>query len=93
LVGGRRTGAGTSGSSNPQTFFPAFFLLNTNLTYHNLLVNGLSVQVSVNNLLDKEYFVPGIREANNILIASRFPQDRRFISLGAYYTLPTAAAK
>ncbi|NML64390.1 TonB-dependent receptor [Hymenobacter sp. RP-2-7] len=93
LVGRRRTGAGTSGSLNPQTSFDPFLILNTNLTYHNLIINGLAVQVSVNNLLDKEYFVPGIREANNILIASRFPQDRRFFSLGAYYTLPTAPTK
>ena len=92
LVGARRTGAGTSGSNNPQTIFAPFLILNTNLTYHNL-VKGLTAQVSVNNLLNKEYFVPGIREADNILIASRFPQDQRFISLGATYVLPTATTR
>ena len=89
LVGARQTGAGTSGSNNPKTSFDPFLILNSNLTYHNLL-NGLSLQVTVNNLLDAEYFVPGIREADNLLIASRFPQDRRVVSLGASYVLPTA---
>ncbi|WP_201981925.1 TonB-dependent receptor plug domain-containing protein [Hymenobacter rubidus] len=92
LVGARKTGAGTSGSNNPQQNFDPFLILNSNLTLHNV-INGLSLQASVNNLLDKEYFVPGIREADNILIASRFPQDRRFISLGAYYTFPTIGQK
>ncbi len=88
-VSERLTGAGTSGSSNPQQRFDAFLTLNTNLTYRNLLP-GLTVQATVNNLLDKEYFVPGIRAADVYLFASRLPQDRRFFSLGAYYTLPAA---
>jgi len=85
-VSARKTGAGTSGSFNPQTRFPAFFVLNSNLTYHNL-VNGLSLQLSVNNLLDNDYAVPGVREADNTLYTSTYPQDRRYISVGAYYTL------
>lgn len=85
-VSARRTGSGTSGSNNPLRRFDPFLVLNANLTYRNL-VRGLSLQVVANNLLDKEYFVPGIREADNITSASRFPQNRRFLSAGILYTL------
>jgi outer membrane receptor for ferrienterochelin and colicins len=85
-VSARKTGLGTAGSNNPAQRFDPFLILKSNLTYHNLL-NGLSVQLSVNNLLNKQYFVPGIREADNITYASRFLMDRRILSLAVFYTL------
>jgi outer membrane receptor for ferrienterochelin and colicins len=85
-VSARKTGAGTAGSNNPSQRFDPFLVLKSNLTYHNLL-NGLSLQLSVNNLLNKEYFVPGIREADNFTYASRFLMDRRILSLAVFYTL------
>lgn len=85
-VSQRLSGAGTSGSNNPIRRFDPYLVLNANLTYHNLL-NGLSVQLSATNLLNKEYFVPGIREADNTTYASRFPQERRLLSVGLFYTL------
>ncbi|MDB5240962.1 MAG: hypothetical protein JWP57_1587, partial [Spirosoma sp.] len=85
-VSARKTGVGTSGSNNPIQRFDPFLVLNSNLTYHNLL-KGLSVQLSVNNLLDTKYFVPGIREADNTTYASRFPQSGRFVLAGILYTL------
>ncbi|GAB4024246.1 TonB-dependent receptor plug domain-containing protein [Spirosoma koreense] len=84
-VSARQTGAGTSGSNNPIQRFDPFLVMNANLTYHNLL-RGMSIQLSANNLLDKEYFVPGIREADNSTYPSRFPQNRRFVSVGLLYT-------
>ena len=85
-VSARQSGVTTSGSNNPIATFAPYMVVNTNLTYHNLL-NGLSVQLSVNNALNKEYFVPGIREADNTTYVSRFPQERRLVSVGIYYTL------
>lgn len=85
-VSARKTGAGTAGSNNPAQRFDPFLILKSNLTYHNLL-NGLSIQLSANNLLNKEYFVPGIREADNNTYPSRFLMDRRTVSLAVFYTL------
>ncbi|NEU70007.1 TonB-dependent receptor plug domain-containing protein [Spirosoma agri] len=84
-VSARKSGMGTSGSNNPTQRFDPFLLLNSNLTYSNL-VNGLSVQLSAANLLNNEYFVPGIREADNTTYASRFPQARRQVSIALLYT-------
>lgn len=85
-VGPRRTGAGTSGSLNPTRRFDPYFLLNANLTYPDL-VNGLTLQASVSNLLGTRYAVPGIREADNTTYASRFPQPGRLFSFGVYFNV------
>lgn len=85
-VSARKTGAGTSGSSNVATRFEPYCIFNSNLTYHDLLP-GLDLQASVSNLLDTEYFLPGIREANDVLYASRYPQERRLFSLAVLYNL------
>ncbi|WP_031528064.1 TonB-dependent receptor plug domain-containing protein [Dyadobacter crusticola] len=77
----RKSGVGTSGSSNPITRFPAIYLLNSAVTYQNIL-NHLSLQVQVSNVLNTEYFVPGIRAAEGITSASRYPQERRTFSIG-----------
>ena len=77
----RRSGVGTSGSSNPITHFDAIYLLNSALTYQNI-VKGVSLQVQVSNVLNTEYFVPGIRAAEGVTSASRYPQERRTFSFG-----------
>lgn len=83
-VSARKTGKGTFNSQNPNQRFAPYLIFNTAVTYQNI-VNGLSVQLTVNNILDTEYFVPGIREANNITTAARFPQERRNISVGVLF--------
>ena len=80
-VSSRKSGAGTSGSSNPITHFQPIYLLNSALTYQNV-VNRISVQIQASNLLSNEYFVPGIRAADGTTNASRYPQERRTITLG-----------
>lgn len=85
-VSARKTGLGTSGSNNPITRFSPYLIFNAAITYQNI-IKGLSLQLTVNNLLDTEYFVPGIRAADNISFASRFPQDRRYIALGVLFDL------
>ena len=83
-VSARKTGAGTSGSSNPITRFKPIYLLNSTLTYHNIL-NMLSLQVQVSNVLNHEYFVPGIRAAEGVTSASRYPQEGRVFSVGLLF--------
>ncbi|CAG4998416.1 Vitamin B12 transporter BtuB [Dyadobacter sp. CECT 9275] len=77
----RKSGAGTSGSSNPITSFAPVYLLNSAITYQNIW-NKFSLQLQVSNLLNKEYFVPGIRAAEGVTSASRYPQERRVFSFG-----------
>lgn len=83
-VSARKTGAGTSGSSNPITRFKPIYVLNSTLTYHNIL-NMLSLQVQVSNVLNHEYFVPGIRAAEGFTSASRYPQEGRVFSVGLLF--------
>ncbi|NIJ53946.1 TonB-dependent receptor plug domain-containing protein [Dyadobacter arcticus] len=80
-ISDRKSGVGTSGSSNPITHFASIYLLNSAITYHNLL-NLVSLQFQVSNILNKEYFVPGIRAAEGVTSASRYPQERRVFSIG-----------
>jgi outer membrane receptor protein involved in Fe transport len=85
-VGPRKTGEGTSGSLNPTTLFDPYLILNAAISYQNI-VNGVTLQLTINNITDKEYFFPGIREANNVTFASRLPQERRNISLGLLFDI------
>ncbi|TDE17510.1 TonB-dependent receptor plug domain-containing protein [Dyadobacter psychrotolerans] len=79
-VSARKTGLGTSGSSNPATRFPAIYLLNSAVTYNNI-VRGVSLQFQASNIFNHEYFVPGTRAAEGVANASRFPQERRTLSI------------
>ncbi len=85
-VGLRKTGANTSGSNNPITEFDPFVLLNSTITATNFVKN-ISLSLSVNNLLNKEYFVPGVRDADGVTYASRFPQYRRTFNISISYKL------
>jgi outer membrane receptor protein involved in Fe transport len=85
-VGARKTGAGTYGSRNPIQLFDPYFIVDGALTYHDV-IKGVSLQATSYNLLNKEYFVPGIREADNIVGASRFPQERRNFSFGVLFDI------
>jgi len=77
----RKSGLATSGSSNPITSFDPIFLLHSAVTYQNL-VKGVSLQLQISNILNTEYFVPGIRAAEGVTSASRYPQERRTVSFG-----------
>lgn len=80
-IGARKSGLGTSGSSNPIPRFNPITILNTAITYKNFY-KGFSLQLQAANLLNTEYFAPGIRTADGITAASRFPQERRTLSIG-----------
>ena len=85
-MGSRKTGVGTSGSKNPIQLFAPYFVMNTAISYHDIF-DGVSLQVSINNLFNKEYFDPGIRDADGVGSASRFPQERRNISAGVLFDI------
>jgi len=85
-VGERKSGENTSGSRNPITEFEPFVVLNSSLSASNF-IKDLSINLSVNNLLDTEYFVPGVRDADGVRYASRFPQFGRTFNLSLTYKL------
>ncbi len=85
-VGIRKSGENTSGSKNPITEFDPFIILNSTFTISNFVKN-LSISFSVNNILNKEYFAPGVRDADGVRYTSRFPQFRRTFYISVNYKL------
>lgn len=82
-IGDRETGPNTSIVANPGTF-PAVTLLNASIGYFNL-IKGLDLQLMCNNILDKEYFDPGIRSADGVVYSYRTPQHRRYFMIRLNY--------
>ncbi len=80
FVGEKQTGYDTTVPSNPETFAP-YFLLNGTVSY-SPKKTGLTLQVTGFNLLNKEYFSPGLDYATGDL-ASKLVQNRRnvYVSL------------
>lgn len=81
-VGERLTGAETTISSNPVNSVDAYFTLNGAITYN--IYKDIFAQISVFNILDSEYFHPGVRSANGGYYASVMPQLGRSI-MGKIY--------
>ncbi len=79
----RPTGEDTSVPQNPESSFPAVFLLHSALTWQPTGVSGLRLQLVVNNLLNHKYFDPGIRSARPY----RVPQPTRNYTLRLTYIL------
>lgn len=74
-VSKRPTGKETTISNNPLDNINPYFLLNGAVSYK--IYKRYFAQIIVNNILDKEYFDPGVRSANGIYYASKMPQNRR----------------
>ncbi|MDF2177545.1 TonB-dependent receptor [Aliiglaciecola sp. CAU 1673] len=51
-------------SSNPVHHIPSYFTVDLNLGWKAVLIDNLDLSFRVINLLDKEYYHPGIREAD-----------------------------
>ena len=75
LVGAKPTGENTTVSSNPVNEIDAYFILNGAISY--TVYKRISLQVSVNNILDRQYFHPGVRSANGDYYSSQIPQNER----------------
>lgn len=75
-VGARKTGEGTSVSTNPLRSIDAYSVVNAALRYEDL-VAGATVQLIVNNLFDRAYEHPGVLTADGEDLASSIPQPGR----------------
>ena len=69
----RPTGANTTISSNPLDEIDPYFILNGAVTFQ--ATKNIAVQLTANNLLNNEYFHPGVRSANGGYYASALPQN------------------
>jgi len=76
-VGLRPTGANTTISSNPVSQVNPYYLVNATFSY--VPVKFLTLQIIGNNLLNSEYFYPGVRSANGDYYASVIPGYERSI--------------
>lgn len=83
-VGERKTGASTTVPDNPYEVIDGYTAINGAVTYA-VPVEGLSLQLSVNNLLDVEYFHPGVRSAEGTIHVARLPQNGRNATMRILY--------
>ena len=79
FVGNRPTGEGTTITAN-QDDFPAYVVFNSAVSY-TFKKYGLTIQGVVNNVLNENYYSPGLRVADNYHFSSSLPQKRRNIHL------------
>ncbi len=74
-VATKPTGKNTSVSASPLSEIKAYAIFHTALTYD--LTKGLALQGIIENLTDREYWHPGVRNASRTPYAPRIPQYRR----------------
>lgn len=65
-------------ASNPLGFVKAYNTLDANITYKNIFVKGFSISFIVKNLLDEQYFHPGIRNADAGNIPGYWDNDKNW---------------
>lgn len=82
-VGDRETGEGTSVSGSRFDVIDSYTVVNGAFSYKQILP-GLDLQLIINNLLDEEYYHPGVRSAGGGF-ASRAPQNARAVFLRGVY--------
>ncbi len=70
--------------SNPIRKTPAVFVVDTNITYRNFLVKGISLRLKVDNLFNTTYFMSGISSANSGEKAGTW-NNRSFSGSGGFY--------
>ena len=84
-VGEKPTGAETTISSNPLTKIDPYTILSGAISYK--IHKAITLQVTINNILDTEYYHPGIRSANGDYYASVMPQNELNYMLKLYVDL------
>lgn len=77
-VGARRTGEGTTVSTNPLRQIDGYSTASATLSYRDLLP-GTTVQLVVNNLFDTAYEHPGVFTADGEDFAASIPQPGRTV--------------
>ncbi len=83
-VGAKKVGEGTTSNTNPDTFKP-YTVLFGSVSYY-LIKYGLTFQFTVNNILDAEYYSPGLDNALSPNESSLI-QNGRNIHLKVIYNL------
>ncbi len=85
LVGTRETGTGTTASDNPfADLFKPYAIFHASASYA-IPKYGLTFQMVMNNFLDKQYYSPGLRTADNLQFSGRLPQNGRAIHIKAKF--------
>jgi len=91
-VGARPTGNGTTVEDNPFSEIDAHAIINGAITFNGSLLGsgqsaleGLQLQLVANNMLNSEYFHPGARSADGLILTSRIPQERRHFFIKLQY--------
>lgn len=74
---GRKTGKGTTVTASPYTEIDDYVVLGGAVTYRNLLVPGLDLQLSVENLFGTTWYEPSLRNPSGFPIAARMEQPGR----------------
>ncbi len=78
---GRQTGLGTTVNRNPHTKIQDYVIAAAALTYRNLLVTGLDLQLVVENLFNSTYYEPSLRNPSGFPIAPQMQQPGRTLVL------------
>ena len=92
-VGARPTGIETTVINNRLSSIDAYNIFDLAITLNGnafsrlsqSTLQGLSVQLVANNLLNTEYFHPGARAADGLILASSIPQERRHFFIKLQY--------
>lgn len=74
---GRKTGKGTTVTASPYTKIDDYVVLGGAVTYRDLLVAGLDLQLSVENLFNSTWYEPSLRNPSGFPIAAQVPQPGR----------------
>jgi len=83
-VSSKETGPGTSVPTNIKTTFDGYILLNSTITLQDI-IGGASIQFVCNNILDKEYYSPGIRSAGGVRAPDQILQMGRNFAVKINY--------
>lgn len=74
---GRKTGKGTTVTASPYTKIEDYLVAGGAVTYRDLVVPGLDLQLSVENLFDSTWYEPSLRNPSGFPIAAQIPQPGR----------------
>ncbi len=72
-------------ATNPLGEIDSYLVVHTTFLVRDYLMKGLEISLTVNNLLDKEYFDPGVRTGTGVY-ASRLPQNDRNVFVRLTYS-------
>jgi outer membrane receptor protein involved in Fe transport len=82
---GRRIGARPTVETNPVRVVPGYTSVDATVSYRDLLVKGARVSLRVTNLLDHDYFHPGVRDAEAGVEPGRFDASGRWLGSQGFY--------